>query len=64
MRLNNHALFHSFIQLFLSNINQLCGPQVIFEHSETLTCTDSDSADKLLSPATAAHHQRQVSLLY
>ncbi len=55
--------------IFLLNMNQLCGP-LLFEHvwtqfgRETLTCTDSDSADKLFSPAAAAHHQRQVSLLY
>lgn len=30
---------------------------------EALTCTDSDSIDKLLSPATAAHHQSKVRLL-
>ena len=28
-----------------------------------LTCTDSDSTNKLLSPAAAPHHQRQVRLL-
>lgn len=28
-----------------------------------LTCTDSDSTNKLLSPAAAPHHQSQVRLL-
>ncbi len=50
--------------IFLLNMN------ILFVHvwtkfgREKLTCTDSDSADKLFSPAAAAHHQRQVSLLY
>lgn len=51
---------------------RLCLPQVWTKWDEQpshfrtvgLTCTDSDSTNKLLSPATAPHHQGQVSLLY